>query len=73
MKDDVQCGTVLELAGTVVIEDSVVNCGVPILSDCELDCATETVGAIRMTNSRQTNAVKFFKESLLLSLVGLGY
>ena len=62
MNEDVQCGTVFDVAGTVVTEESVVNIGVPNLSASESDCATEIAGITEIRVSKDSNAINVFRK-----------
>jgi len=62
VNEDVQCGTVFDVAGTVVTDESVVNVGVPNLSACESDCATEIAGITKIRVSKDSNATNVFRK-----------
>ena len=67
VNDEVQCGTVFDVAGTVVTDESVLNIGLPILSVCKFDCAAAFLETSRIRVSTQRQTSRVFRKARLLS------
>jgi len=67
VNDDVQCGTVFDVAGTIVTDDSVLNIGSPTPSVFEFDCAAAFLETSRIRVSTQRHTSRVFRKARLLS------